>query len=61
MENEKTSAPGPRRVRDDQTQVLGEEDMVEVDPSAPEAVDRGWIAADARARRAPASTLRRVV
>ncbi|HKE15887.1 MAG TPA: tetratricopeptide repeat protein [Kofleriaceae bacterium] len=48
MENEKTSSP--RRVRDDQTQVLDDADLVEVDPRAVDALDRGWSEADEQSR-----------
>ena len=56
MENEKTSAP--RRVRDDETQVLDEGDLLEIGPVGAEAVDRGWTSADelARTRQRPAVT-----
>ncbi len=49
MENEKTSSP--RRVRDDETQVLEEADLVEIEPAGADAVDRGWSTGDERARR----------
>ena len=55
MENEKTSSP--RRVRDDETQVLEEADLVEIEPGATDAVDRGWSAGDERKRREGDPTL----